>query len=181
MARSVETEGFAEGEAPIMGLTIVDRIRRNHAIEHATIAGLLERGAATPIAGYATPGGFHVYGGGSGEAVLKAAVEALDRMRAGERELAVSPHCGTNLVVGALLAGLLSGMLLRDRKRRLPLAAAAVAGAVCASRPLGALVQRRFTTLASVDSMRVAGVRTMRLGPITVHRVRTETAEAASD
>jgi hypothetical protein len=170
-------------DAERMWIEIVDRIRRNHAVEHATIAGLLERGAATPLGGYAMPAGFLVYGGESGEVVQTVAAEALDRMKQGETDLAVSPHCGTNLVVGALLAGLLSGVVLRDRAkrfRRLPLAAAAIAGAVLAARPLGSFIQRHYTTLASVESMSVVGVKTIRLGPVTVHWVRTSETAAAS-
>ena len=166
-----------------MGIEIVDRIRRNHAIEHATIAGLLEGGATTPIGGYSTPAGCLVYGGENGEVVRTAADQALDRLKQGQTHLAVSPHCGTNLVVGALLAGLLSGMVLRERERRirrLPLAVAAIAGAVWAARPLGSFIQRRYTTLASVESMSVVGVKTIRLGPVTVHWVRTSESSPVS-
>ena len=64
------------------------------------------------MAGIASPAGFHLYGSLSTKDVSAAASEALQRLRSGERELAVSPYCGTNLIVGALLAGVLSGIIM---------------------------------------------------------------------
>ena len=157
-------------------LSIVDRTRQNHALEHATVAILLDRGARGPLAGLASPTGFHLYGSFSTEEVSAAASEALKRLRDGERELAVSPYCGTNLVVGALLAGVLSGIIMgraKSRARGLPLAMAAIIGAMGLRRPLGKLLQRHFTTLAHVEGMEIASVGRFGLGRHTIHRVRT--------
>ena len=82
----------------------LDRVRRNHALEHATIAVLIENGVRPPLAGYSVPGGFLVYGRVSTEMLSAASSQALDRLQSGERELAISPYCGSNLVVGAVLA-----------------------------------------------------------------------------
>ena len=155
---------------------IVDRTRKNHALEHATIAVLLQGGPPTPLAGNATPGGFFVYGKVSTEEVEGAVSEGLERLQAGERELAVSPYCGTNLVVGALVAGLLAGLIAATSKRRLgriPLMATAIIGAAWLGRPLGSAVQRRYTTLPDVEDLVVTGIHGVRLGGYTAHRVRT--------
>ena len=159
-----------------MGITVIDRVRQNHAIEHGTVAVLLERGARTPLGGNATPGGFNIYGYVSQEDVDSASSEALRRLQGGDSELAVSPFCGTNLMVGALLAGLVLGAIMgrsRGRFRRLPLAAIGVVGSTLLGRPLGNIVQRHLTTLADVERVEITGIGRIKLGRFTVHRVRT--------
>ena len=155
---------------------VVRAIRQNHAVEHATITLLLERGATPPLGGTATPWGFNVYGRFATEDIMAAADEALERMRGGESELAISPYCGTNLVVGGLLAALLSGLVMSRTKSTagrvtLGMAAALAAGAI--GRPLGKIVQRRYTTLSEVDGVEIAGVRRLTPGEWCVHHVRT--------
>ena len=159
-----------------MDLGLVNRIRRNHAIEHATIAVLLERGERPPLAGYGAPGGFFIYGDLATEDVSSAAAEAIGRMQGGERELAVSPFCGTNLAVGALLAALVAGIIVRSWKGRagqLPLVALGVVGSIWVRRPLGHAVQRHLTTLSDVDDVEIVGTRRFSLGRHTLHRVTT--------
>jgi uncharacterized protein YcfJ len=85
---------------------------------------------------------------------------ALERLQAGEAELAIHPNCGTNLAVGMVLAvigGLLVMSLGRSRLRVIP----AVAGALLAGslgRPLGQVVQRHVTTLPDLHGVRVTEV-----------------------
>ena len=82
------------------------KTKRNHGLEHATIALLLGRptGEGRPVAGYSIPGGFFVVGDIPTERVKDAAREALRLMQEGERGLAVSPFCGTTILVTAALA-----------------------------------------------------------------------------
>ena len=153
---------------------LIDRVRRNHAIEHATIAILAARGHRPPMGGYSTPGGFWVYGSIPSDDVAGAATEAVARLRAGEDRLAVSPYCGTNLAVGIAGAVLLAGLVRKrvsSRSARVPLVAAAVLGAVLLRRPLGMAAQRELTTLAEVGEAEVTGVRRMSLGRHVLHRV----------
>ena len=155
---------------------LVRRVRRNHGLEHATVAVLLERGMRPPLGGYSTAGGFLIFGRASTEFVTHAVREALDKLREGQRELAVSRYCGTTLVTGALLAGFLSAVIMgRGRKRlqRIPVAALAVLCATLVSRPLGDALQRRYTTLADMDGLKIAEVKRVWAGPAVVHRVRT--------
>ena len=159
-----------------MDLRAIDRIRRNHAIEHGTVAVLLERGARPPLGGYGMPGGFLIYGKLSTEDVSSAAAEALSRMQGGERELAVSPFCGTNLLVGALLMALvmrIAGKVSKQRAGRVPLVVLGVLGSLWLRRPAGAVVQRRLTTLSDVDDVEIIGTKRYQLAGRTLHRIRT--------
>ena len=158
---------------------VVNQTRQNHAVEHATVAALLKGGARPPLGGCSTPGGFLVYARESAESVASAVDEALRRLRGGEREAAVSPYCGTNLAVGALCAGLASGIVLRGLKKRLhriPLAIVAGIGAALLSRGLGEEVQRRYTTLADVGDLEITGIRSLQIGKHTVYWVGTSRA-----
>ena len=162
-----------------MVIEVIDRIRRNHALEHATIAMLLEGpGLGVPLAGVATVNSFLLYGNVSTEAVTNAAEEALRRLRAGEHGLAVSPYCGTNLVMAALLTGLSSAIASRGKRgiAKLPPMVTWAFWSSLASRPLGRLVQKRYTTLADMRGMEVGDVQRWGRGNWTVHRIKTSLA-----
>ena len=149
-------------------------------MEHGTITVLLERGARAPLAGNATPAGFYIYGRMSRDEVSSAASEALRRLTSGDRELAVSPYCGTNLVVGALVAGILSAIIMGRSKSRLgsvPAVTTAILVSTMLGRPLGNMVQRRYTTLDHVEGVSITGIRGFRLGRLTVHWVGTGHAD----
>jgi hypothetical protein len=105
-------------------------------------------------------GGFVIFGDVDRGKVRAAAEQALERLQAGEVDLAIHPNCGTNLAVGGLLAlgsGLLLWSLGRSRLRFWP----ALIGALLAwplGRPLGTLAQRHLTTLPDVRGVRVTDV-----------------------
>ncbi len=87
-------------------LSLVNVIRQNHALEHATIALLLTRlEGKVRLAGRAGLRGFYIYGDIPTETLEEAAREGLRRLQDGERDLAVSPMCGTNIAVAGLCAG----------------------------------------------------------------------------
>ena len=158
------------------------KTKRNHGLEHATIALLLGRptGEGRPVAGYSIPGGFFVVGDIPTTRVEDAAREALRLMQEGERGLAVSPFCGTTILVTAALATAASvggyqraGGGARGYNR----AFSNTAMAIVAARPLGRLVQERCTTSADVGSMSIVRVAPKRLGAVRVHWVATRFAE----
>ena len=158
---------------------IVKRVRVNHGLEHATIAALLGDGVRTPLGGYSTANGFYIYGRVTTEQLRSAAESALGAMVQGARDLAVSPYCGTNLAIGALVAGTISALLSgrsNRKRRRVPALAAGIAVSVLVSRPLGAWVQRRFTTSAEMDGVSITGIRRLKGGSFTIHRVATRQA-----
>ncbi len=155
---------------------LIRRIRDNHGVEHATIAVLLEQGARPPLGGNALSGGFLVLGKVSTGNVAAAAVEAVQRLQAGQRELAVSPYCGTNIAVGAIVGGFASGLLTSRRRRRSPGLQAIIGAALIAAligRPLGSVVQRHVTTSGDIGDLRVADVRRLIGGPLPIHLVTT--------
>ena len=150
--------------------------RLNHALEHATIAILLQRsGVNTRIAGRASAGGFHVYGNIPTNLVEEAAHEALRRLKNGEKELALSPFCGTNIAVAGVLAGVASILVMGSDNRlfNLPRVILAAIAAVLAAQPLGKLIQKRVTTHTDVDGMAITTVSRSGLGPWASHRVET--------
>jgi Domain of unknown function (DUF6391) len=79
-------------------------LRRNHALEHATIVVMMKREPGRKFNGFSTDDGFFVQGVRSMEEVDGAAREALRRLRAGEKKLAVHRNCGTTIVAANLLA-----------------------------------------------------------------------------
>jgi Domain of unknown function (DUF6391) len=81
-------------------------LRRNHALEHATIVVMMEREPGRKFNGFSTDDGFFVQGVRSTEEVDGAAREALRRLRAGEKKLAVHRNCGTTIVAANLLAAI---------------------------------------------------------------------------
>ena len=158
------------------GTGLIDRIRRNHGLEHGTIAILLERGVRPPLAGYGTSGGFFIYGDVSTERLRSAVDEARRRMSGGQRELAVSRYCGTNMAVGVMVAALVAGLIgrrLRSKRSKAPMMVLGVMGSLWARRPLGNALQRHFTTLPDPERLEVTGIRQMHIGRRTIHRVTT--------
>ena len=162
-----------------MASRLLNNVRRNHALEHGTVTMLLEAGAQTPLGGYSTPGGFFVFGRASLEEVRAAAQEALASLQSGREELAISPHCGTNLATAALLGGLLARAILARGRWifRLPMAMAAIVGAGLLSRPIGNALQRRFTTLAELDGVEITRVRRLWCGGLSLYRISTSTRQ----
>ena len=79
-------------------------LRRNHALEHATIVVMMEREPGRRFNGFSDDDGFFVQGIRSMEEVDGASREALRRLRAGEKKLAVHRNCGTTIVAANLLA-----------------------------------------------------------------------------
>lgn len=143
----------------------IDAIRRNHGVEHATVAVLFSRTGPQRIAGRAARDGFFILGAVDEDLLLSCAHEALGRMQRGEGDLAVSPHCGTNIAVTAVLStlGTMSALTKHtDRPLRDRFGEAMTASilAIVAAQPLGRLVQRYLTTRADVQAMSIVRVQT---------------------
>lgn len=168
----------------VLNLPLIARVRQNHALEHATMQVLSERDNKLTLMGRSSLWGFYIYGEADTEDVLVAAQEGLRRLKAGRREMAIHPNCGSNYVVAGAIAGtgafVALGGLCRDRRERLldrlarlPLAwAVGTLGAIL-SRPLGAALQAHVTTKADVGEMRIEGVVKREQAGTTVHLIRT--------
>lgn len=162
---------------------VIEAFRRNHALEHATMHVLAGRYPHVSLAGRATPNGFVIYGDLPGEVVASAAREALHRLQAGERDLAIHPRCGTNFVAAGVLAGLSSLVVTWRQPRRLldhlPRVILASTAAVLASQPLGVWLQERVTTSAAdFDRVRIGSVSQRRWGKALSHHVEVVDQEA---
>jgi hypothetical protein len=155
-----------------------DAVRRNHGLEHATVAVLLARRGPVRLAGRAAVDGFFIVGDVDDALLDECARQALARMQRGEETLAVSPMCGTNIAVtGALTAALVMATLARSRSsgfrdRYGNAVTAAMLGAI-AAQPIGRLVQKHITTRADVRYVEVVETRTLLPG---VHKVYTRGA-----
>jgi hypothetical protein len=162
----------------------ISRVRRNHALEHATIQVLSEQHSDLMLVGRSSLWGFYIYGDVPAEVVLTASQEGLRRLQAGQRHMAVHPNCGSNLVVAGVLAGLgaflaLGGVSPRremgrlERILRLPLVCSAATMGIILARPLGPLFQAYVTTQPDVGNLRIVDVTRERKAGILVHHVRT--------
>ena len=156
----------------------IRRVRRNHALEHATVTLMLEEGVRGPLGGYSTPWGFFVVGDLSTQQLGRIVGDALSSLNMGRSEMAISPYCGTNMAVAALFSGILTRLALgrnkKGRWKRLPIALGAVIVGALLSKPVGNAIQRRFTTLSDMDGLEVVSIRTAWPGQRPrLHRVTT--------
>lgn len=165
---------------PLLDMPFLSRIRRNHGLEHASLHILSERFPGISLAGHSDTGGFWLLGNVPTAEVQSAVEEALRRLRAGERRLAIHPNCGTNFVTSGTLAGLAAGLAmfgagrrLRDKVERLPLAASFATLALIAAQPLGLLLQETITTSGEPGALEVVEIIPSRNGRLDVHRVVT--------
>ncbi len=159
-------------EAPGVG-----KVRRVHALEHATITLLSQRVADLHIAGRSTPKGFWLYGEVDTEEVRRAVHDALALLQGGAAHLAIHPNCGTNIAVAGLVAGLASFLASASWGRRenplnrVPRAVLAATASVILSRPLGFWVQEHVTTSPDLAGLQVGEIRRLKRGRLTVHFV----------
>lgn len=160
----------------IAGRWLTD-VRRNHGLEHATVAVLFARNGPQRLAGRASGNGFFILGDVDPTLLRSCADEALLRLQRGEAGLAVSPMCGTNLVVtGALCAFFTMGSLWRSRgskgRDRIGDAVSASILATIAAQPAGRLLQERVTTLADHADVEIVEVKTFFPGVAKVYTRR---------
>ncbi|MEZ4502776.1 MAG: DUF6391 domain-containing protein [Dehalococcoidia bacterium] len=137
----------------------LESVRRNHALEHATVAVLFARHGPSRIAGRAAGNGFFLLGDVSPDELGDAAAEALQRLQQGQASLAVSPLCGTNLAVAGFLgAGAATAAMHRD-SGRFGNAFTMTMFAVMMAQPVGRVVQKYLTTSPHLEGVEVVGVR----------------------
>jgi hypothetical protein len=138
-------------------------VRRNHALEHATVSLLIGRlGPDLRVVGRASGDGFFLYGDMPEPLLTQCAHEALSRLQRGEAFWAVTPHCGTNIATAGTLAGLASMAVLGNGKHkdRLGMTIIACMGAVIASQPIGRMIQRYLTTSPDLADTSIVSIET---------------------
>jgi hypothetical protein len=162
---------------PILDLPPYLATRRNHAVEHATLKILARKYDDKTLAGHSNPTGFFLFGEVALEDIRDAIDEAMRRLRAGEKDLAIHPGCGTNLATSLVLPATLGWMPLqgaRSNRWRLvliPIALTLALFGYLLSKPLGPWLQRNITTEADLGDLRVTEIVAVRKG---VHRVITK-------
>jgi hypothetical protein len=151
--------------------------RRNHALEHATLHVLARKYDEKQLGGHSNPTSFYIFGEIATDDLRDAVNEAMTRLRAGEKELAIHPGCGTNAASSMVLPAMFALFPFqgsRSSRRRfllLPIALLFGVFGFFLSKPLGPWLQRNVTTEADLGDMRVAEIIHVRKG---VHRVMTK-------
>ena len=161
----------------ILDLPLLLETRRNHAVEHATLHILARKYKNMSMGGHSNPTGFYLMGNFTKDDILTASAEAMDRIRSGEKELAIHEGCGTNIAASTLLPATFAYLPIsraRSTSWKLMLVPFAVALAIFGfflSKPLGPWLQRNVTTEADLGGMRVVDIIPVRKG---LHRVITK-------
>ncbi len=137
-------------------------LRRNHALEHATIVVMMEREPGRKLSGFSTDDGFFVQGVRSMEEVDSAAREALRRLRRGQKRLAIHRNCGTTIVAANLLAAVFFlaalGVGIYMSWPLYLLIVGSVALALLLRVPLSLMLQRFVTTDSDLSNAEVGWV-----------------------
>ena len=151
-------------ESKKLNFNFISHIRKNHAMEHATIHMLAKMMPGVSFSGYSIHKGFWVLGKAELQDVHKAAEIALAKLRNGDHKLAVHPNCGTNLAVTGLCVAAAALVTTHGLDEDDPLSSkfsafvtAGMAG-VLASRPLGPRVQQWITTDADVSKLSIESI-----------------------
>jgi hypothetical protein len=159
-------------------------VRRNHALEHATVQLLIARlGPELRLVGRASNNGFIIYGRVPPDALAECAQEGLTRLKRGEASWAVTPLCGTNIATAGIMASLAtmavssisSGSKTKDRIGN---AIAASVFAVALAQPVGRLLQEKLTTSPDLEDTEILSIESREDGKF--HKVRTRRAYAPS-
>jgi hypothetical protein len=156
-------------------------IRRNHALEHATIHLLSQHYPNRTFVGRSDMRGFFLYGQVDTDSLSEHISRALQRLQQGERSLAIHPNCGTNLVTSGLLAGSAAYLAFLGSEKdgwlkrieRLPLAILSTLIALIIAQPLGRSAQEHLTTEGNPGSLQVRKVERFEKSGMIVHRVLT--------
>jgi hypothetical protein len=160
---------------------LITRIRRNHALEHATIHILSIRNPQAVIIGRSDHKGFFLHTNLHKNVIEEGAQIALDRLRAGEHRLAIHPNCGTNLLTSGVLSGLAAYFSIQgfgekdqqDRLSRLPMAITSAILGLIIAQPLGKKVQQYLTTKADPGNLEIVDVQETRSPSGRLYRILT--------
>jgi len=154
---------------------LTQRTRQHHAIEHATLHIMSKRAGVGHLSGFSDPFGFTIFGEADLEDVRRGVGDALLRLQAGERNLAIHPNCGTNLVTTGLLVTIaaLAAAHKRNYLERFVTTLLWVLPMIVAGKVLGMRLQQ-YTTSAEVSDRWVVEVFPIRIGNIYAYRVLFE-------
>ncbi|HET9912010.1 MAG TPA: DUF6391 domain-containing protein [Anaerolineales bacterium] len=162
---------------PILNLPPYLATRRNHALEHATLKILARKYDEKNLGGHSNPTGFFLFGDLAMDDIRNAIAEAMSRLRAGEKELAIHPGCGTNAATSLILPATFAFLPMQRARSNLwrflliPFALGLAVFGYLLSKPLGPWLQRNVTTEANLGDLQVMEIVSVRKG---VHRIVTK-------
>ncbi|GAB6100687.1 DUF6391 domain-containing protein [Halanaerocella petrolearia] len=134
-------------------------LRRNHALEHATINVLEEKYGCQNLSGLSKEDGFYISGLFDPLVIEEAAYEGLTRLQQGETDLVVHRRCGTSMAMANILAAVIFFLLLFITKSfSLLNVFLALFLAKFLGPTLGVWFQKNFTTSYQVEGMSIEGV-----------------------
>jgi hypothetical protein len=164
----------------VLNFPMISRIRRNHALEHATLQVIAKKYPKISVAGYSDTRGFLIVGSVSTDQLREGVNEALRRLQAGEDDLAIHPNCGTNFAATGLVTGTLAWLAMVGAKggfqkklERWPAVVMLVTIGMILAQPLGPLLQSRFTTDADIGELQVTEITRFEREGAPLHRVKT--------
>ncbi len=158
-----------------MAPSVLQRIRRNHAIEHAALHLLARTPMSRRLAARSDGRGLTFYGEVDSATLSKAINGGLLALSMGQNSLAIHRRCGSMLSIAVLL-GLLAAWLAQSGFRRgasttrRALTLAGVVAAALVAQPLGEAVQRHVLTDADTGRARLVAIYASRRGPLAIHR-----------
>ena len=165
-----------------MLLELAARVRRNHALEHATINLLSHHQKGSQTIGVSGLRGFTLFTDLTLEEVYPAVQQALAALQAGRSELAIHANCGTNLLTTALLTTITTLLGVRKKKEerservenflQLVLFNALV---LVLARPIGLWVQGNLTVDPQVQDVKIAAIVSHQQG--NLQRIEVQTAQ----
>lgn len=129
------------------------------------------------MGGHSNPTGFYLMGNFTKQDIQEAADEAMQRIRSGEKELAIHEGCGTNIATSTLLPAIMAFVPMSRAKSNLwrflliPFAIVLAVGGYFLSRPMGPWLQKNVTTEAELGDMRIVDIIPVRRG---LHRIITK-------
>jgi hypothetical protein len=143
----------------IIKIAINPVLRRNHALEHATINVIEEAYGPQQLSGLAKEDGFYIKGALKPAVIREAAEEGLRRLKSGEGDLVVHKRCGTSLAVANLLSAIIFLFLLfQTGNFTIIYVFVAILFSNLLGPVLGKYVQKLFTTSTDVEGMVIEDV-----------------------
>ncbi|HHV08614.1 MAG TPA: hypothetical protein GXX69_10430 [Firmicutes bacterium] len=134
-------------------------LRKNHALEHATINVIEERYGPQRLSGHADQSGFYIYGAVDPNLLEAAARAGHGRLLAGERELVVHRRCGTTIAAANFISSAaFLGLLLATRHFTFFNVVIALAIANLIGPLLGTILQKYVTTSWDVRDREIVGI-----------------------
>ncbi len=160
---------IAQWMRPVLEFPLIRKVRRNHALEHATIHMLSRKQKdLLPIAAHSNNNGFIVFGDVPTEALESAVKEAITRLQAGESQWAIHPNCGTNLATAGGLTTF-SGWIGLGRGKKLTLdriswTMTLMILSIMLAQPLGMRLQEHITTKSDVGDLELLSIKRREFG-----------------